>query len=387
MRILVAAERLGPGGGMERYLDVVLPALVARGARVHVVARRIEELPPGITAEVVDWSDEHDAPAAAARSLVDGALRSFAPDLAVAENVMDAGIVEALRAAPRFAYRLHDHRPFCPNGDRVYPRGRTTCTTPLGVGCAVHALVSGCAYGPKPRTLRLIRERCRLRDAIDAADIVFVSSAYLADRAIESGVVHPALITVAPPLADAAFCAAPTFGRARIVIFIGRIVPQKGLDSLVRAVARIDRARRPAVHAFGTGPASSDVRALAARLDVDVQMPGFASPVDLRSALDEAAFLALPSRWAEPFGYAGIEAFARGRTVAAYTGGGIGEWLRPGENGCSVASGDEDAFAGSIARLLDDAPERARLAAHARMTAERFRLRPAIDHFLCAAYG
>ncbi|MDB5070098.1 MAG: hypothetical protein JWM87_1209, partial [Candidatus Eremiobacteraeota bacterium] len=31
MRILVAAERLGHAGGMERYLDIVLPALVARG--------------------------------------------------------------------------------------------------------------------------------------------------------------------------------------------------------------------------------------------------------------------------------------------------------------------------------------------------------------------
>ncbi len=69
MRILVAAERVGPAGGMERYIDVVLPGLVARGATVHVLARELAwapgsapAVPAGVTAERVAWSAEHDPP-------------------------------------------------------------------------------------------------------------------------------------------------------------------------------------------------------------------------------------------------------------------------------------------------------------------------------------
>ena len=61
MRILVAAERVGPAGGMERYIDVVLPELVSRGATVHVLARELTSapgsaaaVPAGVTAERSD---------------------------------------------------------------------------------------------------------------------------------------------------------------------------------------------------------------------------------------------------------------------------------------------------------------------------------------------
>ncbi|MEO7040373.1 MAG: hypothetical protein ABI186_10125, partial [Candidatus Elarobacter sp.] len=114
MKILVAAECVGSGGGLERYLDVVLPALVARGFELHVIARRIDHLRPGTTGEELAWADEHDEPCDAARRATAARIASLRPQIAVAHNVMDAGVVEALRAAPRFAYHVHDHRPFCP---------------------------------------------------------------------------------------------------------------------------------------------------------------------------------------------------------------------------------------------------------------------------------
>ncbi|MDB5027015.1 MAG: hypothetical protein JWO66_704, partial [Candidatus Eremiobacteraeota bacterium] len=140
MRILVVAERLGPAGGMERYLEIVLPALRARGATVRVIARQIDAVPKGIAVQQIVWADEHDAPATAARLATLRVLESFAPDVAVAHNVMDAGIVEALRAAPRLAYHVHDHRPFCPNGDRVFPRSGRNFAQALGRPCAIHSL-------------------------------------------------------------------------------------------------------------------------------------------------------------------------------------------------------------------------------------------------------
>jgi glycosyltransferase involved in cell wall biosynthesis len=387
MRILVAAQRLGHAGGMERYLDIVLPALVARGTVVHAVAREVDAAPRGVTAERIGWADEHDAPRTTARAAVQRALAAFAPDVAVAHNVMDAGIVEALRAAPRLVYHVHDHRPFCPNGDRVFPRSGRNCTQPLGRPCAVHSLTDGCAYGPRRRTLTLIRRRERLRDAIAAADMTIVASRYVAERALQSAVPPERVVEIPLPLADDAFADHPAHRASREIVFAGRVVPQKGLDSLVRAVARIAPERRPRVHALGDGPALGGVREEAARLGVALDAPGAVPHHTLRTAIDRAALVALPSLWAEPFGYVGIEAFARGRTVVAYDSGGVCTWLDDGNNGVAVRPGDERALGEAIDALLHDAARRNRLAHRARADAERFRVAPVTDALLSAYRG
>ncbi|MEA2688854.1 MAG: hypothetical protein QOD51_1461 [Candidatus Eremiobacteraeota bacterium] len=386
MRILVAAERLGRAGGMERYLEIVLPALVTLGATVHVLAREIDVVPHGVTAAPVAWADEHDAPGTTARVEVLRALEAFAPDVAVAHNVMDAGIVEALRAAPRFAYHVHDHRPFCPNGDRVFPRSGRNCTQPLGRPCAVHSLTDGCAYGPRRRTITLIRRRERLRDAIAAADTIVAASRYVADRALQSEIPSERVIDVPLPLPDDAYAAHPGQSSSREIVFAGRVVPQKGLDSLIRAVASIPANRRPRVRAFGDGPALAGIRDDAARFGVGLDAPGEVQPEKVRAAIDNAALVALPSLWAEPFGYIGIEAFARGRTVVGYDVGGVRAWLEHEVNGIAVRAGDERALGNAIEALLVDRAQRTRLAQRARVDAERFRTAPIAERLL-SAYG
>jgi glycosyltransferase involved in cell wall biosynthesis len=386
MRMLIAAERLGSAGGMERYLEVLLPKLIARGATVRVLARQIDAVAPGVIADQVAWAEEHDAPSAAARAAVARELAAFRPQVAVAHNVMDAGVIEAMRGAERLVYHVHDHRPFCPNGDRVFPRSSRNCTEPLGRACAVHSLTDGCAYGPRRRTAQLIRNRERLRDAIAASDGVIVASRYVAQRALESGIAQRRILEITPPLPDEAYAepgaAAP---RSRDVVFAGRVVPQKGLDSLIRAVAGIAADRRPRVRAFGDGSALADIRAEASRLGVELDAPGTVSAPALRAALDDAALLALPSRWAEPFGYVGIEAFARARPVVAFEVGGVRTWLQHDRNGVAVSAGDEAALGAEIGALLDDDTRRERLSLAARVDAERYRATTIVDA-LATAY-
>lgn len=385
--MLIAAEWVGRGSGLERYLDVMLPALVARGFELHLIARKIDHLPAGAAGEELEWADEHDDPSGPARAATAARIASLRPDIAVAHNVMDAGVVEALRAAPRFAYHVHDHRPFCPNGDRVFPRSGSNCIAPLGVSCAVHALTDGCAYGVNVRTAGLIRRRQRLRDAVAAADGVVVASRYVADRARAGGIPSERIVTIPLPLPDDAYAAAqPAASSPARVVFAGRMVPQKGLRSLVRALARIDAQTRPVLHAFGDGPELARARTDAAKLGVVLEARGHVDAATLRAGIDAAALVAFPSLWAEPFGYVGIEAFARARTVVAYEAGGVAEWLVDGANGRMVPRDDEHALAGAIAALLRDESARERLATQARRDAERFRL-PAVVDALCDAYA
>lgn len=382
MRVLIGAEHLGPSGGMERYVDVVAGELVSRGAMVRVLARRIDVAPAGVEAQQLDWAEEREAPDPRAARAVKAAIDAFAPDVAVAHNVLDSAVVRALRGAPRFAYHVHDHRPFCPNGDRVFPRSGRNCTERLGLPCRVHALTDGCAYGPRPRTNELIARRKRLRDAIAAADATIVASDYVAERAIGSGIPAARVAELPLPLPDEAYADHSTAPASRSVLFAARIVVQKGLISLVRALATIAPARRPVLAVLGTGPALGEARAEAARLDVALEESGAQGAPAVRAAIDRAALVVMPSLWAEPFGYVGIEAFARGRTVVAYDVGGVGAWLDDGVNGIAVPPRDEAALGAAIVRVLDDAPLREALQRRARSDAERFRAGPVTEELL-----
>jgi glycosyltransferase involved in cell wall biosynthesis len=364
---------------MERYLEIVLPALAARGIAIHVVAREIDAVPAHVTAERASWSDEHDPPDDKARRVVERSVATHRPDAVLAANVMDAGVVAALRRVPRFMYQVHDHRPLCPNGDRMFPRSGKTCTAPIGIACAVHALTDGCAYGPRPSTLGLIRRRRTLRDAIAAADIVTVASRYVADRAAACGIAPKQTLRIPPPLADDAFGDVPQPHAPPAVFFAGRMVPQKGLLSLVRALALIPPERRPALRAFGDGPERDEALRTSARLGVALDAPGAVDPAAVRAGLDACALAVMPSLWEEPFGMAGIEAFARTRPVVAYRVGGVPDWLDDETNGLAVGRADERALSVAIDRLLCDEELRVRLGARARSDAERYRLDPIVD--------
>jgi glycosyltransferase involved in cell wall biosynthesis len=386
MKLLFAVERLGAEGGMERFLEIVLPALVERGIDVHVLARKIDAVPAGIDAEVIDWAAEHDPPDAAAAAAAARACAQFAPDAVIAQNVMDAAVVEALRRPARLMYHLCDHRPFCPNGDRVLPRSGQNCSLPLGLACAVHALTDGCAYGPRPSTLALIGRRRRLRDAVAAADSILVGSDFMRAMAVHNGIPPARIASIRYPLDDADFAAVDP-RESRRVTFIGRFVPQKGLMTLVRALGTIPAALRPVLHAAGDGPDRAEALRTAGRLGVVLDAPGVADSVEIRRAIDASALVVFPSLWAEPFGRVGIEAFSRGRPVVAFDVGGISSWLTPDENGLLVPRGDEHALGAAIARLLTDDALRRRLGAQARRDAERYRLAPFIDRFLAIALG
>jgi glycosyltransferase involved in cell wall biosynthesis len=379
VKLLVLCERVDGEGGTETYLRTLLPALVARGDSVRVVARSVNEPGAyGVPDETVAWADEHDQPDADAGRRIARIARAFDASAIVAHNVLDAAVLEAARDhAQRFIYHLHDHRPFCPNGDRLFPQGGEICTAVMGGACAWHALANGCAYGPRPRTLGLIGRRQRVRAAIVTADATISLSRYVDAIAQRHGIAAQRAHVVAPPLDDAAFAPSPVARPARdAVLFAGRLMPSKGARSLVRALARIDVGRRPLLRIAGDGPDLVATLNEAEQRGVALESLGRLGPERLRDAFDQATLVAVPSLWAEPFGLAGIEAFARARPVLAYAVGGIPEWI--GTGGTAVARGDEAGLAEAIVALLDaTAWQRAALAAFS--AAQSYRIETHVD--------
>jgi glycosyltransferase involved in cell wall biosynthesis len=167
---------------------------------------------------------------------------------------------------------------------------------------------------------------------------------------------------------------------APVVAFVGRLVPQKGIDHLA-AVARTVLAERPRAHVLvaGDGPLRSHLAEIekgphAARC----HLLGWRR--DIPAIVTAADVLVVPSAW-EPFGIVCIEAMAASRPVAAFAVDGIPESVIDGVTGLLAKSGDTGALAQCVLQLID-APElrarlgrdgRARVEAHfqARFTARR----------------
>ena len=145
---------------------------------------------------------------------------------------------------------------------------------------------------------------------------------------------------------------------APVLLAIARLVPQKGVDVAIEALARV-RKRHPSTHlvVLGTGPLRSELAALAHRLDVaeGVSFPGRVG--DVSWWLRRAALLVHPARW-EGFGLALLEAMLCSRPVVATSVSSIPEIVVPGETGLLVPPDDPTALADALGELLDD-PQRA----------------------------
>lgn len=158
------------------------------------------------------------------------------------------------------------------------------------------------------------------------------------------------------------------------LVFVGTIIPRKGLATLIRALARLPD---------GTwtldvvGDRSTD-RAYVDRVGRLIEKQGLESAVTLHGRLSDGALadvladsqlLAVPSTY-EGYGIVYLEGMAFGLPALATTAGGAGEIVTDGETGVLVPPADPDAIATAIQPLLDD---RDRLAAMSQAALDRYR--------------
>ncbi|HEX3549477.1 MAG TPA: glycosyltransferase family 4 protein [Candidatus Elarobacter sp.] len=381
--VTVLCDRVADVGGAERYWETVLPALAARTDRVRVLARAVDGTASfaGET-RAIAWGGEDDEPSEPAARAVAEELARAGSDVVVTASVFDTAVLDAVRAAaPRWIVKIHDHRTFCPTGDRVFPQFDGTCSAAMGAACRRGTIVRGCVHGPRPSSFRRIAAREALRARIAGADGVLVSSAHMRETCAANGIDPRRIAITPPPLPDAAYAATPAARPgAATLLFASRLTPRKGLLSLLGALARLNPHERPRLVVAGEGVAEErDARARAARDGIAVEWLGKLTAAQLRAAIDGADAVAVPSLWPEPFGLVGIEAQARGRPAVAYRVGGMADWIDGA--GIAVPRGDETALAAAIRRVLDERTWSG-LASAARSRAETYRLDSHVDRLM-----
>ena len=180
-------------------------------------------------------------------------------------------------------------------------------------------------------------------------------------RGVDSALFHPgkrspALRRAVAPDADV------------ILMYVGRIAPEKRLDLLLDALPRLQArtSLRLALVLVGGGPA---VEGLAAREVPGVRFAGYQRGEALAAHYASGDVFFFPSD-TETFGQVVTEAMASGLPVIAPARGGVLDTVRPGLTGLLFEPGSVDDLVEQASVLVDDAVLRKRLAVQARSAAE-----------------
>ncbi|HSM56155.1 MAG TPA: glycosyltransferase [Candidatus Sulfomarinibacteraceae bacterium] len=153
----------------------------------------------------------------------------------------------------------------------------------------------------------------------------------------------------------------------RNIIFAGRIEPLKGIDTLLRAIALIQKRRPTAIEnvcvaIIGGDPWSDDPDDEMARLQSLRENLGIRDLVTFLGSKDQeilpyyyaaAEMVVMPSHY-ESFGLVALEAMATGTPVIASEVGGLAFLVQDNRTGYHVPSRDPEALADRIYRLLSD---------------------------------
>ncbi|MGB6688243.1 MAG: glycosyltransferase family 4 protein [Terracidiphilus sp.] len=162
----------------------------------------------------------------------------------------------------------------------------------------------------------------------------------------------PAL-TIPNPLPGEIDLGPETASRPRDVVFVGRLVSEKGVPVLLDAIARLhQRGRDVTATIIGDGPLRADLEGHAASLNlqVPVEFLGRMAPADFHPILRQHKIIVVPSVYREAFGIVTLEGLAAGCMVLVSNAGGLPEVV--GQCGLTFPMRDSGALAGSIEQIL-----------------------------------
>jgi glycosyltransferase involved in cell wall biosynthesis len=274
---------------------------------------------------------------------------------------------------------MHGHFGTCVSGQKAYTfPSLVACTRPFGPGCLAYYLPRRCGQANPFVMATEYRWGVEQQSLFDRYRSIVVASRFMRDEYLRAGVAPArvqAIPLFAPPHVPGLLL--DDGPRPIDVVFLGRMTMLKGPDILVEAVAHASaRLGRPVAAVFaGEGPQRDYLRALAAARGIDARFPGWLTPPERDQLLRETSIIAVPSRWAEPFGLVGLEGGVAGTPAVAFDAGGIADWLTDRENGRLIGPSRGAAGMGdAIAEILANPELWRRLSAGARAAAARLSL-------------
>lgn len=291
-------------------------------------------------------------------------IRDEKPDLLHCHNIYHQLTPSIIKAASRLkipvVLTLHDYKPVCP----VYTQlaNGQPCTK-CSEGRFEALLSQRCADGSIGRSALLWAE-ARYHAAARSyqhVDKFIAPSQFMRDAVVrrfgEDKVVHiPNGIDttlIEPAAQDEGF-----------VLYLGRLSPEKGVETLLQAHAAGNAAWRLVI--AGSGPLLIDLKSRYPLAEFTGQLTGDA----LKTRLREASVVVVPSEWNENSPLSILEAMAYAKPIVATRIGGIPELVKDGETGFLFRPKNMQELSSHIRLLLSDSDLRRKFGAAARRIVE-----------------
>ena len=185
------------------------------------------------------------------------------------------------------------------------------------------------------------------------------------------------------PYEDGIFFRIPDIIKTKELIFVGRMVSDKGMDVLIEACAELwKRGINPSLTMAGSGPEEPAIRRRIHELGLQgsVAFAGGVKAEELRRLLNAHKIMVVPTREWEGFGVVALEGIACGCVVVGSTCGGIPEAI--GACGQTFSSGNWAELAGILEDLLAHEEKWDRFFVHAKAHLDAHRPAVVVDRYL-----
>ncbi|OIO26195.1 hypothetical protein AUJ14_02240 [Candidatus Micrarchaeota archaeon CG1_02_55_22] len=349
MKVVIVNALFHPfTGGVEKHLHELGKHLAGKGVEVHVLTGRLEGT---LAEEVLDGIHVHRIPCTEIR----------VPSIYPPPLILSRGVEEALakldaehdfdlihlqdRWFPDFnaalLYAKRVHKPFVLTLHNARP-----------LGIAPHYTVLGSLYD------EVVGKRI-----LKSADKIISVSSWSAKDVANYGIPLENFIVVHNGIDTKAFQPRRTSVFVRkmgikgpLLLFVGRIIRQKGLEYAVKAMPLILKKHPDARFVvIGRGNRLEHVKKLVKQMKLEdsVIFPGFVPERELFEALGSCDVFILPSLW-EVLPISILEAMSCGRPIVCTTAGGNAELVRDGYNGFVVPKRSPEQLAEAVTKLLDD---------------------------------
>jgi glycosyltransferase involved in cell wall biosynthesis len=361
VKVVVAHNRYASAqpSGENVVVDADIAQLRAAGVEVLPLLRGSDE--------IASWSPVRRAVLAgspfyapAAQRELRALLRRHRPDVVHLHNpypLISPWVVRTAQAhGVPVVQTVHNYRQVCANG--VLFRDGAVCTECVGRALPTPAVRHGCYRGSRAQSLVMAATLTAHRPTWRRVDRFLAPTASIAAYLGRAGIA-PDRVAVKPnTVADPG----PPDPLGDGFLFLGRLVPEKGLALLLAAWCRHPVGSLGVLRIAGDGP----LRTLPARTGrSDVLSLGPLDRAGVRAAVRDSSVVVVPSIWPDVLPTVALEALAAGRPVLGTAIGGIPDAVGPA--GWLVAP-TEPALAAALAVARREAPALAPLARHRYLT-------------------
>lgn len=271
------------------------------------------------------------------------------PDLVHCHNIYHQLTPSIIRAAKRrgvpVVLTLHDYKPICP----VYTRLRhgQVCSECIGNRFS-NVLRHRCADGSLGKSTILFAEALvqRLLRSYEQIDTLVAPSEFMRSSVTRHRFPKDRVEVIYNGIDCRGI--SPASEDRGYALFLGRLSPEKGVGTLLKAHAAI-AGLVPLVVA-GTGPLEPQMRSRYPQ----ARFLGHVSGTMLEETIRNAALIVIPSEWYENCPMSVLEAMVVGKAVVASNIGGIPELVVHGKTGLLFPPGDEDALQTCLMHLMEN---------------------------------